>query len=154
SRHRGNPQRRRPVADRRTARLPHDLRERRSGGDREAQRQTGQGQEEGRRSRSAHSLIRLAALVVALVGCHRPRPIVQSCADNLSGTWRADDERKSQFKIADDGKQVVLEPLYPIAGDYGPFKTVLARKGQGLVGTTSTTYTQNGKTCPVTFASR
>lgn len=79
---------------------------------------------------------------------------MQSCADDLSGIWRAGDERKSQFKITDDGKQVVLEPLYPIAGDYGPFKTVLARKGQGLVGTTSATYTQNGKTCPVTFASR
>lgn len=100
-------------------------------------------------------MIRISILVLTLAACHKPPAVVQSCTDNLSGTWRADDERKSQFKIADDGKEVVLEPLYPIAGDYGAFKTLLARtKDAKLAGVTTTTFTQNGKTCPVKFASR
>jgi hypothetical protein len=101
-------------------------------------------------------LIRIAILIAAfaLVGCRRPPPVVQSCADNLSGIWRAGDERHSQFKITDHGKQVVLEPIYAVGGDYGAFKTVLFRSERGLEGATTSTYTEGGKTCPVKFASR
>lgn len=93
-------------------------------------------------------------------GARTARPIVKSCADDLGGVWRAEGDARFRFKITDGGAKgnVVLEPLFPAGGpgtDYGAFKTTLARTPAGtLAGTTETTFTQKGKTCPVRFTSR
>jgi hypothetical protein len=100
----------------------------------------------------------LLMLVLAPAGCrrapaHQPPPArVESCKDDLSGTWRAEENEQFRYQVTDEGQQVVLEPLGKVGGGYGKFRIVLVRTADGkLAGWAHTTYTENGKTCPVKF---
>jgi hypothetical protein len=95
--------------------------------------------------------ILLGVLLLLAAGCTRK---VMRCTDDLSGTWRAEDDTRFRFRIHDDKRMLLLEPLYAAGGagtPYGPFRTALTRAGDKLVGLTNTTYTENGKTCPIHF---
>ena len=100
-----------------------------------------------------------ALALLALAACVRKPPArVEPCSDNLSGVWRAPSDARFRYRVTDDGKTVRLEPLFAVGGTgtgYGPSRIELHRTGGGpLTGFAYTTYTQDGKTCPIRFAER
>ena len=102
--------------------------------------------------------VALALLVVGTACARKPPGRVERCSDNLSGVWRAETDARFRYRVSDDGRTVRLEPLFAAGGTgtaYGTTRIELARTGAGpLSGFAHTTYTLDGKTCPIRFAER
>jgi hypothetical protein len=82
---------------------------------------------------------------VASAGCAADAAHVQSCADSLTGTWRASigaapDGAPLRYHLVDDGERLELHPLYDsarAAGRDGAEVITLTRTPHGPIGALS-----------------
>jgi hypothetical protein len=100
-----------------------------------------------------------SGLFLALLFAACARPTVSSCADDLSGIWRTDDDRR--FHLVDRGDVVEVYPLFdPIGPDKRsppwrtPGKTELERTGAALVGRTTLQAQEDARRCTIVTPAR